>query len=503
VRPDLPAVGQLSRDPAPPDLAALARSLPRPARGHRFPSIQSIHEAYRAGDLTPLDVAERLTAAMADAEAADPPLRAIIDAHADDLRDQAAASAARWAAGTPLGPLDGVPVAVKDELDQAGYRTRVGTSFLGAEPAAHDATVVARLRAQGALLFGKANMHEIGIGTTGLNVHFGTPRNPYDPSRHTGGSSSGSAAAVGAGLCPLAVGADGGGSIRIPAALCGVYGLKATFGRISEHGAAPLCWSVAHVGPIAANAADLALGYAVMAGVDPHDANTAAQPSLDLRALEADTVDGLRLGVYRPWFNDASPDVVARCDALLSALVERGAVLVDVDVPELDAVRLAHTTTIVSEMYSALAQHHARDRHRFSLEVRVNLALAQRFTAADYLAAQRIRTRVTGHMRQLFGTCDLLITPTTGIAAPAIHADALADGESNITTVGQIMRFAPLANLTGYPAVSVPAGYDGDGLPVGLQAMGPPWSERRLLALALATEALVERRPPARLHAPI
>jgi Asp-tRNA(Asn)/Glu-tRNA(Gln) amidotransferase A subunit family amidase len=158
-----------------------------------------------------------------------------------------------------LGPLDGVPIAVKDELDQVPYATTAGTRFLGREPASSDATVVARLRSAGALLVGKTNMHEVGLGITGVNPHHGTSRNPYDPARITGGSSSGSAAAVAAGLCPIAVSADAGGSIRIPAALCGVVGLKPTFGRMSERGAAALCWSLAHIGVIGASSADVAL----------------------------------------------------------------------------------------------------------------------------------------------------------------------------------------------------------------------------------------------------
>ena len=216
--------------------------------------------AYREQHITPTVVAERMLSRVKAEDAATPPLRAVVAQRADDVLAQAAESTARWAAGAPLGPLDGIPVGVKDELDQAGYPTTVGTAFMGSGPAAEDASVVARLRAAGAMLIGKLNMHEIGIGVTGINPHHGATRNPYDSDRITGGSSSGSAAAVAAGICPLSVGADGGGSIRIPAGLCGIVGLKATFGRVSEHGAAPLCWSVAHIGPMGASVYDVALG---------------------------------------------------------------------------------------------------------------------------------------------------------------------------------------------------------------------------------------------------
>ena len=170
----------------------------------------------------------------------------MIAVNRDDVMKQAREATQRIKAGKPLSIFDGVPVAVKDELDMVPYPTTVGTSFLGKSPAKEDATVVARMRAAGALLVGKTNMHEIGINVTGLNPHHGTTRNPYNTDHFTGGSSSGSATAVAAGLVPVAIGADGGGSIRIPASFCGVFGLKPTFGRVSEHGAAPLCWSVAH-----------------------------------------------------------------------------------------------------------------------------------------------------------------------------------------------------------------------------------------------------------------
>ena len=213
-----PEDGVFAQTPLPvDDQAGLLESLPKPAAANPklFPSVRDYRAAYAAKTTTPIEVAERAIAAIETSNAGAQPLRAIIASHADDIRKQAAASAERWQAGQPLGPFDGVPVAVKDELDQTGYPTTVGTAFLGAEPATADATVVQRLRAQGALLIGKANMHEIGIAVTGNNPHHGVARNPYHLDRYTGGSSSGSGGAVAAGLCPVAIGADGGGSVRI------------------------------------------------------------------------------------------------------------------------------------------------------------------------------------------------------------------------------------------------------------------------------------------------
>ncbi|MBU0703876.1 MAG: amidase, partial [Chloroflexi bacterium] len=209
----------------------------RPGPGFRFATAHDYARAYREGKTTPDQVARKVLAAIEASNSADPPLRAIIAVEREDVLKQAAAATKRIQEGRALSIFDGVPVAVKDEVDMAPYPTTVGTAFLGKSPAAEDSTVVARMRAAGALLIGKANMHEIGIGVTGLNPHHGTTRNPYNPAHYSGGSSSGPGAAVASGFCPVAIGADGGGSIRIPSSFCGLVGLKPTFGRVSEFGA--------------------------------------------------------------------------------------------------------------------------------------------------------------------------------------------------------------------------------------------------------------------------
>jgi Asp-tRNA(Asn)/Glu-tRNA(Gln) amidotransferase A subunit family amidase len=420
----------------------------------------------------------------------------MISVQAGDVLRQARESARRYQEGKPLSPLDGVPVAVKDEVDMVPHPTTVGTAFLGRAPASRDSTVVARLRAAGALLIGKTNMHEIGIGVTGLNPHHGTPRNPYNPAHYTGGSSSGSAAAVAAGLCPLAIGADGGGSIRIPSAFCGLVGLKATFGRISEFGAFPLDWSVAHIGPIAASAADAALGYALIAGPDPQDANSLHQPPPSLDGWDDTDISGLRIGLFLPWFRHASAEVVAACEAMLEGFTGLGAHLREIVIPDLDAGRVAHVITIAGEMAQAMETYQAEHHRQHGLDVRINLTLARAFTLRDYVKAQRMRTRMMNHFKQAFEQVDVIVTPMTGIAAPPIPASALPDGDSDLTTLAGIMRFATPANLTGLPAISFPAGYTQQGLPVGLQAIGRPWDEVTLLRLALTAEGLLERQPP-------
>ena len=489
------------RRPGPPRPAPGAAPVARAAALADAPPPGFAHErasdfcaAYASGRLTPLDVAERLLTALDESERHQPPLGAIVERDAADLRAQAAASAERYARGAPLGPLDGVPVAVKDELDQVPYPTHVGTAFLSERPAA-DACVVARLRAAGALLFGKAGMHEIGIGNTGLNPHYGTARNPYDLARHTGGSSSGSGAAVAAGLGPLAVGADGGGSIRTPAGLCGVVGLKATYGRISEQGAFPLCWSVGHVGPIGASVRDAALGYALMAGPDPADPWSLDQPPLELEDLTRADLSGVRIGVYRPWFEDAEPSAVAAAEAGLRLLEAAGATRREVSLPGLELARVAHAVTIAREMAASMDAIGA-DPALHGLDVRVTLALARLLSERDYVAAQRVRTRFCRESARAFGEVDLVATPNAAGPAPLVPGGAaLETGITDLETTVALMRFVFPANLNGYPALSVPAGY-AEGLPLGLHLMGRPWEEGLLLRAAAVVEAGVERRAP-------
>jgi Asp-tRNA(Asn)/Glu-tRNA(Gln) amidotransferase A subunit family amidase len=455
--------------------------------------------AYRQGGLSPLVVAESLLAAIAASDQGEAPLRAFMPVNRPDLLAQAKASAERFAAGRPLGPLDGVPVAVKDEVDMLPYPTTVGTAFMGRSPAAQDSTVAARLRATGALMVGKTNMHEIGINPNGFNAHYGSVRNPFDPACDTGGSSSGSAAAVAAGLVPIAIGADGGGSIRIPAGLCGVVGLKATFGRVSEFGAAPLCWSVAHLGPLTASVEDAALAYSIVAGPDRHEPNSLLQPPPTLTGWNLPDLKGVRLGIYPQWFEHASPEVVQVCRAMVEQLKAAGAELREVVIPGLDDMRVAHAVTILSEMAVAMKKYRAQ-RPLMGAAVRLSLVIGDVATASDYLQAQRVRTRAMAAFSQVFQQVDAILTPATALAAQPILASGLPDGWSDLGTDTEMMRYVFPSNFTGNPAISFPAGYNSRGLPIGMQAIGRHWEEHLLLRLAYTAEQAMTRRQPARFY---
>jgi Asp-tRNA(Asn)/Glu-tRNA(Gln) amidotransferase A subunit family amidase len=465
------------------DLGVLdAMALPNDIR-----SAASMVASFREGSTSPVEVAEKALSAIADADAHRHPLRCFIAIDPDDVMAQAKASAERYAHDRTLGPLDGVPVAIKDEVDQVPYPTTAGTRILGQEPAEEDATTVARLRAAGAVLLGKANMHEIGINPNGLNVHYGVVRNPVDRSRDPGGSSSGPAAAVAAGFCPLALGADGGGSIRIPAALCGVVGVKATFGRISEHGAVPLCWSVAHIGPIGATVHDAALGYALMAGPDPADPNTLVQPAVDPQSLLAEELPPMRIGVYRPWFEHAQPEIVQACERAIGLAQSAGAEVREVDIPELDEMRIAHAITILSEMATSMSAHTSR-LTEFGSGVRINLALGRLLHSSDYVKAQQMRARAMRIFEEVFQACDVVATPATAVTAPPIPDAPLPHGWSDLSTVTELMRFIIPGNLCGLPALTLPVGADSNGLPIGLQLMANHWREDRLFQLASVIE---------------
>lgn len=454
------------------------------------------HRAYLEEKTTPVDVAMRLLDIVRSIEESAVPLRPFIAWEERELMQQARASTERYERGESLGILDGVPISVKDELDMQPFPTMVGTKFYNTQPPAEDATTVSRLRSAGALMVGKTNMHEIGIGVTGLNVPYGTTRNPHHLDHYPGGSSSGSAAAVAAGLSPIALGLDGGGSIRIPASLCGVVGLKTTWGRISSAGSAPLSWSVSTVGPITSTADDAALAYSFLAGADPRQLRTQNQPPVDLQDFNNANLAGVKLGVFSPWFKHASTDIVQNCERMLEAFKAQGASIEEIEIPELNEVRIAQIVTIGTEMLTSLQPHFKTFRQPFGLDALLNLTLAKEFSGGDYVKAQRIRAELIRNLTQIYQQVDAIVTPTTACTAPPILPDALINGESDLSTLTELMRYAPQANIGGFPAISFPVGYDAKGLPVGMQLMGRPWEESFLLRMAKTSEPFFTRHPP-------
>ncbi|XP_074328009.1 fatty acid amide hydrolase isoform X1 [Apium graveolens] len=464
----------------------------------RYWKIRDYAYAYRSKLATPSMVAERVISALDDFSNQKPPIPLLISFDAEDLRNQAAASTRRFEQGNPLSILDGIFMAIKDDIDCYPHPTKGATSWLHEERQVRkDATCVSRLRQCGVIFVGKANMHELGMGTTGNNPNHGTTRNPHALDRYTGGSSSGPAAIVASGICSAALGTDGGGSIRIPSSLCGVVGLKSTFGRTDMKGS--LCGSgtVEIIGPLASNVEDVLLVYATISGSSPAD-KISMNPSLPcLPKFSVDenskALGSLRLGKYTEWFNDVfSTDISDKCEDALSLLEKtHGCKTIDIVIPEFDHMRMAHVVSIGSEAACGLSpDYEAGNGVKLTLDSRISFALFQSFTASDYVAAQCLRRRMMYYHMEIFKEVDIIVTPTTGMTAPVIPVAALKLGETNMKVTANLMRFIIGPNLLGLPAISVPVGYDKQGLPIGLQLIGRPWAEASILRLAAAIEEL-------------
>uniref|UniRef100_A0A7M4E769 Fatty acid amide hydrolase-like n=2 Tax=Crocodylus porosus TaxID=8502 RepID=A0A7M4E769_CROPO len=463
---------------------------PSAPSGFSFRKIQDYLNSYRTGELTPTQIAENVISLLEDCEKSSPPLRAIVQWDKQQIRMMAEASTTRYRNKCPLSPLDGIPVCVKEEIKVVPYYHRSGTAYLGTQPETEDATLTRKLREAGAVIIGVSNMHELGTGTTGCNPSrfHGTTRNPYNPKHFTGGSSSGSAAAVAAGLCPLSIGTDGGGSVRIPASFCGVVGLKGTFGCFSAYGCHPLSYSTVSLGPICASVTDAAIAYSILAAPDPLYPYGLHQPKPSLSDVLAPDLKGLKLGVDWTFFKACNAEILAVCQKAVEHLQALGATVVEVSLPEMEEVRVAHLICILSEMRDFLQpdfNHHFQD---MNLETRANLALASKFTALDYIKANRQRSRNMRFLKEIFATVNCILTPATACTAPKIHATDLETGNSDILTTIRTMRYVQLANFTGIPGLVVPVGYTAAGLPINFQVMAKWWDEAVLLRVGLKLE---------------
>lgn len=466
----------------------------------KFVTIPDILKQYRSHTVTPMQIAERVIEIIRDTEKQTPKLRAIVQYNKEEILKMAAASTKRYAEGKPLSVMDGIPVAVKEEYNVVPYHTRCGTTFMGHTPATEDANIVKKLRDGGAVIIGITNMHELGIGTTGNNPNrlHGTGRNPYNVNHYTGGSSGGSAAAVAAGLCPVALGSDGGGSIRIPAAVCGVVGIKASCGRISTGGVVPLAHSVSCTGPLCSSVRDVALVYAYLAGKDEDDLKTLCQPDVTLEGFEnISTLDGFTLGIDWKYFRDCDQEVYEQCEKAVRYLEDKGASVVAIQIPELQETFMAHGIAIISEMATGMEEEYHKYHGEMNPETVSNISFGRMFTARDYFQSMKQRTRSMGFLKTIFDDgVDCILTPALGTKVPEIPEDALEYGESNLLRTTQLMRYMSMANFTGVPGLTLPVGYDDLGLPIGLQIMSSWWNEHVLLRVAHAAEGFLSKKKP-------
>jgi Asp-tRNA(Asn)/Glu-tRNA(Gln) amidotransferase A subunit family amidase len=444
-----------------------------PAR-HDVPSLAEIARRIEAHAVSPVELTEQALAAIA---AHDPALNAFQLVLADRARAAAHEAETEIARGGYRGPLHGVPVAVKDLLAMAGTPTTAGSKILAGWVPDFDAAVVEALQQVGAVIVGKTRMSEYAYSPGSNNAHYGATHNPWNLDHDTGGSSSGSGAAVAAGLVFAAIGTDTGGSIRIPSSLCGIVGFKPTFGRVSLYGATTLAWSLDHAGPMARTVTDAALLLDVLEGYDPRDPRTRQVLVPVVANLEAG-VKGLRVGVVRADGTGrelGTPDVVAAWRKGLATLAAAGAELIEIDLPELEDLRVLNSAVLALE---AATFHEPMLKTRlddFGEFMRHRILAGYGYAPDAFVRAQQMRAIVRRRCLALFDRVDLVSTPTMPYGAPTLGTPAST-------------AFTAPFNILGWPAITLPVGLTGDGLPLGLQLVGRPWDEAAVLRAARVVE---------------
>jgi aspartyl-tRNA(Asn)/glutamyl-tRNA(Gln) amidotransferase subunit A len=471
----------------------------------------ALANAVRSGARAAADVLDEHLAVI---EAGDGEVHAFNLVTVDQAREQAIAVDRLVAAGQDPGPLAGVPVALKDNLCTRGVPTTCSSHILDGWLPPYDATVVTRLRQAGAVMVGKTNMDEFAMGSSTETSASGPTRNPHDTTRVPGGSSGGSAAAVAAGFAPLALGSDTGGSIRQPAALCGVVGMKPTYGTVSRFGLVAFASSLDQIGPFATTVADAALLFDVIGGHDPADSTSLHRPTPKVLSVLEDGVEGLTVGILAELLDGAAPDVAARSHQAAEALEAAGARVVEASVPEVVLGLSAYYLIAPGEASSNLARYDgvryglrvaaedtvamntATRSAGFGAEVKRRIMLGTYVLSAGYMDAYynqalRVRTRIIEGFGAAYQQCDVLLgptTPTTAFALGAKTGDPLTMYLSDVCTIP--------SNLAGHPAISVPFGTGDDGLPVGVQLLGPALSEGTLFKVAAVVEAAAPPLPP-------
>ena len=460
----------------------------------------TIAEAARQIDNHSLSPVELTQTALARIERLNPRLNAFLTLLPEQAMAAAQAAEREMHAGRRRGPLHGIPIGLKDLCATKGIRTTSGSKILRDYVPTENATVATRLAEAGTILLGKLHMNEFAYGPDGDNAHDGPARNPWNPDHMTGGSSSGSGAAVAASLCLGALGTDTGGSIRIPSALCGIVGLKPTYGRVSRYGITPLSWSLDHAGPMAKTVEDVALLLQAMAGADVKDPSTARLPVPDYQAALTGEVRGLRLGVPREYFFEGlDPEVEHAVHDAIDVLRGLGASVREVSWPALRYTTLAALILVLVEA-SAFHEPWIRTQPQaYQADIALRLKWGLFVPAAAYLKAQRLRARICHDAARLWAEVDVLAVPATAIAAPRLGETQVRLAQRQTSTREALLRLMRPFNLTGLPAISVPCGFTRTGLPIGLQMAGKPFDEATVLRVAHAYEQHTDwhrRHPP-------
>jgi len=450
-------------------------------------TIHGLSELVRKREISP---AEIIRATLIRIEQYDGELKAFITVLSDEALECAERAEASIVRGDYIGPLHGIPIGLKDIIYTKGSRTTCGSKILADFFPREDATVVTRLKKAGAIIVGKLNCHEFALGATSVNPHYGTPKNPWNARCIPGGSSGGSAVAVGASLCLGALGTDTGGSIRIPSSLCGTVGLKPTYGRVSTSGVYPLSWSLDHVGPMTKTVKDAAILLQSLAGHDPRDANSSSHPVPDYLSIRED-VRGLRAGVPTEfYFENCDPEVRDRVMKALEVLEEAGVLIQEVSIPHL---KHATTAGLVILLAEAASQHEVYlkggQSEDYGKDVRGLLKNGTFVTATQYIKAQRVRSVMRRQQRTDPAEVKSLAIPLQPpVVAPEMEQDSFTLSGKRETARSALTRLMRPYNLTGVPAIVLPCGFSKSGLPVALQIAGRPFEEATVLAVAQAYE---------------
>ena len=452
-------------------------------------SARALSERIRRRELSPVEVVE---AHLDHIEATDPAINAFITVTPEHALSRAREAEAEIAAGGWRGPLQGIPYAPKDILATAGILTTNGSKATADWVPDHESTITARLNAAGAILIGKLNLLEFAMGS-GVLSGFGPARNPWATDYTPSGSSSGSGAALAARLVPLSIGTDTGGSIRGPAAACGIVGLKQTYGRVSRFGVTTLSWTLDHAGPMTRTAWDAAAMLGAIAGPDPKDPSAAAEPVPDYLAGLTPEVSGLRIGVpVSGFFESAAPEVRDAVQAAIALLTDGGARTVEVSVPHAHLAGSAGWIVAMAEAATFHEKRLAEQPEDLDPLVRERLEVAKFYPATDYIKALRVRTILQQEMAGVFERCDVMIVPSSFSPAEPLRSEEAARSDVRSGTDPDEATSRPgntfIGNMTGYPGLTLGCGFSSEApkRPLALQIYGPPFSEARLLQVAHA-----------------
>jgi len=456
-------------------------------------------ERLRTKQLSPVELTKAYLERIGEFDSS---LRAYITVSGDLALEQARVSESEITRGVYRGPFHGIPIGLKDLCYTKGIRTTGGSKILADHVPDHDSTVWRRLREAGAILLGKLNLHEFAYGLTSTNPHWGAVRNPYDTSRIPGGSSGGSSAAIVAGMAAATIGTGTGGSIRIPAALCGCVGLKPTWSRVSRYGVIPLSATLDHVGPITRSVRDAAWMLKVIAGYDPDDSTSSREPVPDYTAALDREIKGVRIGLIRELSSPLGGEAANSLSAAGGLLESLGAIVEEVSIPSI-ATSLLVTSIII--WADALEYHEEWMRSRasdYGEDVRRLLESGMSVTATAYIRVQKARARILSEALDALSRYDVLLAPTSSTTAPKIGTGGIgrvAELEGTVDLVDSILRFTTPFNATGQPALAVPTGLSTSGLPLSMQIVGRQFDEFSVIRVAGAYESARGPLPPAKL----